>query len=251
MYDVLARFYDTIHAELSDDVPLVLALAQAAAGPVLELGCGTGRLLLPLARAGHTVVGVDASAAMLARAADRLRAEPPAVQARARLVSADMVTLTLPPPPFALAVAGYNTVLHLDAPRLVSALHAVARHLRPDGTLLIDCDNPFWLADAGESDEFELEREWVDAASGRVLRQWSHVTADAAAAALHVTWRFDSADGSDGPWLAHDTYYYHFPHQLQTVLDATGFRVEALWGDYARGPFDEESERLIIVARRR
>ncbi len=66
MYDQIARFYDLTHAELTADLPFVLQLASEAGGPILELGCGSGRLLLPLARAGHSVIGLDLSGAMLA-----------------------------------------------------------------------------------------------------------------------------------------------------------------------------------------
>ena len=65
-YDKLAPYYDRFHEALTADVEFVLSLAQQQDGPVLEMGCGTGRLLLPLARAGFEVTGIDTSAAMLA-----------------------------------------------------------------------------------------------------------------------------------------------------------------------------------------
>ena len=61
MYDQIAHYYDLTHADLTDDIDFILSLAQAVNGPILELGCGSGRLLLPLARAGFTVTGVDNS----------------------------------------------------------------------------------------------------------------------------------------------------------------------------------------------
>jgi SAM-dependent methyltransferase len=72
MYEQTAKYYDLVHAELKDDIPLVLTLAGQGKGPILELGCGTGRLLLPLARAGYEVIGLDNSPAMLAKAKARL-----------------------------------------------------------------------------------------------------------------------------------------------------------------------------------
>ncbi|MEZ4518635.1 MAG: class I SAM-dependent methyltransferase [Chloroflexota bacterium] len=76
MYDRLSRYYDLSHAALVDDIPFRLDLAQKADGPVLELGCGSGRLLLPLARAGYEITGVDNSPAMLAMAERQLRMSP-------------------------------------------------------------------------------------------------------------------------------------------------------------------------------
>ena len=75
-YDRIARYYDLTHDRLTADVPFLLAQAAEAGGPVLEIGCGSGRLLVPLARAGQTITGVDRSAEMLARAEPRLAALP-------------------------------------------------------------------------------------------------------------------------------------------------------------------------------
>jgi ubiquinone/menaquinone biosynthesis C-methylase UbiE len=122
MYDSIARFYDLTHASLTADLPFVLQLAAATNAPMLELGCGSGRLLLPLARAGHTVTGLDVSAGMLDRARARLAQEPTAVQQRVTLHLADMTNFTLPETsPFGLIVIPYNTLLHLDTAQAIAA----------------------------------------------------------------------------------------------------------------------------------
>src|SRR5690242_5009291 len=85
-------FYDAVPLySTRGDVALYLDEAARAGEPgtVLEIGCGTGRLTLPLARAGHVVTGVDLSPAMLARARSKLAAEPPEVRARVTLLEAD------------------------------------------------------------------------------------------------------------------------------------------------------------------
>ncbi len=84
----LAALYD--HFPFAGDLPFYLDLTTAQGGRVLELASGSGRLLLPLAAAGHTVVGLDTSQPMLARARAKLAAAPPEVAARARLVEGDM-----------------------------------------------------------------------------------------------------------------------------------------------------------------
>src|SRR5688500_7239858 len=76
--EVVARYYDLEHDAPAADVALYRELARRGGGPILELGCGTGRVLAALAQAGHCVVGVDCSAPMLARAEARLQASSPA-----------------------------------------------------------------------------------------------------------------------------------------------------------------------------
>ena len=88
-FDQLAEFYDWEHAEFLDDLPFYLGLAQRVGGPILEAAGGSGRLAVPLARAGYQVVGLDSSPAMLALAEARMRADP-AVRERLRLVRADL-----------------------------------------------------------------------------------------------------------------------------------------------------------------
>ena len=66
MYDTIAHYYDVIHADLTEDIKLLLRVADPVRGRVLELGCGTGRIMIPLARAGYDITGVDNSVEMLA-----------------------------------------------------------------------------------------------------------------------------------------------------------------------------------------
>ena len=142
-YDAIARFYDLSHKTLVDDIPFLLRQAAETGGPALELGCGSGRLLVPLARAGIAVTGVDNSPEMLARAAVRLAGEPAEVRGRVRLVEGDVRSLALPgAEPFALAYFGYNTFLHLDETAAAATLRRLRPLLRPGARLLIDVDHP-------------------------------------------------------------------------------------------------------------
>ncbi|MGW8319515.1 MAG: class I SAM-dependent methyltransferase, partial [Candidatus Promineifilaceae bacterium] len=165
MYDTIARYYDLIHGELTADIPLVIELAQEAADPVLELGCGTGRLLLPLARAGHEVVGLDNSPAMLDLARAKLAKEPAEVRQRVTLVTADMAMFELTQR-FGLVMSLNSTLMNLPPMAMQATLNRANRHLLPSGQLLVDLDNPALLpGDAGES-VLVLEQTMVDPSSG-------------------------------------------------------------------------------------
>jgi len=248
MYDHIARYYDLSHDRLTDDIPYLLALAREAEGPLLELGCGSGRLLAPLARAGFHVTGVDSSPEMLSRARARLAGEPADVRARVRLVEGDVRTLALPDAePFALAFFGYNTFMHLNEAGAGAALRRVRPLLRPGGRLFIDVDNPLLLSVVGDDPDFVLEDELRDEATGETIRQFTAYESAPVEQAVDVTWVYESNRGAPGRTKAKLRYHYLYPHQYDLLLALTGFRLTALAGDYDGAPFDEESERLLIL----
>lgn len=247
MYDHIARYYDLSHNRLTDDIPYLLALARETEGPLLELGCGSGRLLSPLARAGFHVTGVDSSPEMLARARVRLAGEPADVRARVRLVEGDVRTLILPDAaPFALAFFGYNTFMHLNEVGAGTALRRVRPLLRPGGRLFIDVDNPLLLSVVADDPDFVLEDELRDETTGETIRQFTAYESAPVEQAVDVTWVYEST-GDAGRAKARLRYHYLYPHQYDLLLALTGFRLIALAGDYDGAPFDEESDRLLIL----
>lgn len=249
-YEMLAPFYDAIHAELVDDAALMLALATQAGGAILELGCGTGRLLEPLARGGFSVYGVDNSAAMLLFAEKRLA---PYAE-RVTLVKADIATFAIPASDIALAIIGYNTFMHVRPPAATAALRRIVRHLRTGGKIVLDLLNPFAVAALPDDRAITYERTFTRPDSGERVVQSSCATVDAADQTYQVIWFFDtiSHKGDDARrTVAAFDFHYYYPHQIELYLDRAGFRLERLWGNYDQSPFSEESERLIVVAERR
>lgn len=252
-YDPIARYYDLTHDRLTADVPFVLAQAAEAGGPVLEIGCGSGRLLAPLARAGYAVTGVDRSAEMLARAEVRLGALPAEARARVRLLRAEARTLALPAEEaFGLAVFGYNTFMHLDEAAAGATLKRLRPLLPPGGRLVIDVANPLLLSQVADDPDFELEDSLIDPADGQTVRHYTAYESIPGEQVVDVTWVYEAlgGEGDDEParLRARVRYHYLYPHQYDLLLTLTGFRLAALYGDYDRSPFDEESERLLLIA---
>jgi SAM-dependent methyltransferase len=261
MYDQIAHYYDLTHADLTEDIDFILDLARQSNGPILELGCGSGRLLLPLARAGFTVTGVDNSMAMLARARAALQQEPLAVQNRVTLLQADMTQMELDNGRFALTIIPYNTFMHLDSAQKTAALKRVRPLLRgngryPDGRLFIDLINPFAIADTLDDQEFILENSFTDPQTGQIVQQLASNRLNEAIQCLQITWVYDVLPidkpipgGNPMPrTMVQTDYHYLFPHQIDLLLQETGFRLTDLAGDYDGSVFDEESERLLITA---
>lgn len=255
MYEQIAEYYDLTHANLTVDMPLVLQLAAQAGGPVLELGCGSGRLLLPLAKAGHTVTGVDNSPAMLARAQARLALEPPTVAQRVTLVTGDMTALdgTLPEGNgrFALIIVPYNTLMHLTEGDVRKMLRQVKGLLAGNGRLFIDLANPFVLAATPGDQLLSLENSLIDPQTGDVIVHMASNRLDEKAQTLQITWIYDrspAAGGSVHRTVAWGAYHYYFPHQVELLLKQAGLWMTQLWGSYGREPFEEDSERLLVTA---
>ena len=247
-YDAIARFYDLSHQALIEDIPFLLRQAAETGGPALELGCGSGRLLVPLARAGVAVVGVDNSPEMLARAAVRLAGEPAVVRQRVRLVEGDVRSLTLPgAEPFALAYFGYNTFLHLDETAAAATLRRLRPLLRPGARLLIDVDHPLALSAAADDPDFVLEDELRDPALGETIRQFTAYESVPGEQAVDVTWVYETSRRDDDATRVTLRYHYFYPHQYDLLFGLTGFRLLGLLGEYDDSRFDEDSERLIVV----
>lgn len=249
LYDIIARFYDGIHTELSADVPLILEIAGDAKGEILELGCGTGRLLLPLSTAGHHLTGVDNAPAMLEKAQTALNLANTAQNVT--LLTADIASLALPKTDYAMAILSHNTLMHLPTRQWGVLFKRIARHLAANGLFFLDLANPLWLTATEDEPDYELERTFPDPLTGADVDQYSRYHCDFFDQKLHVEWRFDLhlPEGIAQQFATTD-YYYEHPHVIYDLFESAGFQWSALYGDYDKSEFGDESERLIIVGRK-
>jgi len=244
MYDDIAYYYHLTHQQLDEDIPFILAMAAEAGGAVLELGCGTGRVLLPLARAGYTAVGIDLSAQMLAIARAQIGREDQTTQQRIQLKQADMSDFHFPAQRFGLCLIPYNTVMHLTNDAFQRCLRKIKAVLKPNGRLLIDTVNPHALAEIEDQPKFVLENRIYDQSRQEEVAVYGRYK-QLGDQQLSLTWRFQTPTKQvDGESI----YHYRYPHQLQLALQQNGFRLEKIIGDYEHRPFSEDSERCIILA---
>jgi SAM-dependent methyltransferase len=139
-YDSFARFYDLFFGQKDDDLAMYRDFALAADGDVLELGCGTGRLLVPLAQVGYHVTGLDVSRPMLDVAAGKIAQA--GLQERVELVQGSLDDFDLQSR-FSLIIIPINTFMHCyDLEQQLACLRCVRRHLLPGGQLVIDVFHP-------------------------------------------------------------------------------------------------------------
>lgn len=251
MYDLIAPYYDLTHAQLTADLGLVLSLANQAGGKILELGCGTGRLLLPLARAGYTVTGLDSSEAMLALARQKLVQENAVVRGRVTLVSGDMTDLSACGRDFSLVIIPYNTFMHLAPSQTDRTLRQIKQCLTPAGQLFIDLINPYAVAQTPNDHLLTLEHCFTNPANGHTVLQFARNHLDEAQQILHITWIYDTTPPGGGDIhriIVPVAYHYFFPHQLEMQLSAAGFHITEWFGNYRQQPLTEESDRLLLLA---
>jgi SAM-dependent methyltransferase len=247
--------YDAAASEVpgGDDVSFFRRLAEKAGGPVLELGCGTGRVAIPLAEAGVTVVGLDRSPDMLAIAEGKRTALSPAVRRRVRFVEADMTDFRVGRR-FGLVFAAFRVFMHLlDPDAQLACLAAVRRHLRPGGLLVIDVFDPKlgWLEPGGPGPKDDVEV--VHPGTGRRVRRMAVArTVVPVSQRLTIRMRFTESDDAGG--VVRDEvedlvmrWTYRF--ELWHLLERSGFERVAEYSDYAGSPPRYAGE-IIAVARR-
>jgi SAM-dependent methyltransferase len=248
LYDELAEYYDLIHAHVKDDIPFYLSLAQETGGPILELGCGSGRTLIPLAEAGFKTVGLDNSRSMLERARERVKAS--GLENSVRLVEGEMVELNLGQR-FPLITVPFNTWMHLPGRQAqTAALRQIARHLAPGGKLVIDIPAPSTIVDVEHDGSMVLERISPGREKKERVLQFSSTRLDEERQILHVTWIYDvvNANRAVKRLVVPMALCYLFPQQAKESLQKAGLAFKTLWGDYDRSPYSAASNNLIIVA---
>lgn len=248
-WDDYADFYDWENARTLGrrDVPFWLRMTAAVDGPVLELGCGTGRVTMPLAHEGVRVVGVDRSAEMLARARRRVRRQRRG--ARPALVRADIRALPLPDASLPMVMAPYGILQSLVRDRdLAATLKEVARVVEPDGIFALElvADLPAW---SEYSRQVRMRGRRTPGGSRITLIE--SVRQDRGRGVTMFEQEFIETRGRATRRRAFTlTFRTLTVPQMLRRLAAAGFRAEALLGDYDGGPLGLDAEAWIVVARR-
>ena len=249
-FDLYARFYDPDLGDFDADLPMYELFAARCGSPILELGCGTGRVLIPLARLGHRITGIDASTAMLEQAREKIAAED--LQDRVTLAEQAMGELALEEK-FSLAFAALNSFAHLHSTdEQLAALARIRHHLNPGGLLVLDMFNPDLARLLDARGQVALARVMEGPSAGGRTMRFTTDEVDLGRQLIHTTYIVDEIDtgGQVRRTLFPFTLRYVFRYELELLLRHAGFEVEAIYGSCELDEFDGESEKLIAVARR-
>jgi SAM-dependent methyltransferase len=252
--------YDNFVADYYDASPIVAGrrdvdfyvnAAKEFGHPVLELGCGSGRVTIAVAQGGFTITGVDLSPKMLAKAEEKTARLSDAGRSRVNLVQGNMTNFCLGAL-FRLVIIPFRPFQHLlDVQQQLDCLHRVRRHLETGGHLILD----FFQTDARRmhDPEFLQERQAAEyqMSDGRKVRLSERVTAFHRAEQLNdveMIYRVTHLDGREERLIMAFPFRYFFRYEVEHLLARCGFSVEATYGDFDRSPLQDRSPEMIFVA---
>lgn len=255
-YDSIPDFgflYDSVPLYAArGDIAFYVEEGQNADGPILELGCGTGRILLPIARAGARITGIDGSREMLARCRTKLDGESGEVRSRVVLRQADLRKVDLLGS-FALIIAPFRVFQHLTSiDDQLAALAAIARHLAPGGRLVLDVFNPSFQAlvsaDGTEHEDMP-EQRFPD---GRLIRRTARVRRvrwiDQVSEIELIYYVTSAGSGKIERNVFSFDMRWYLQAELQHLFARSGLRVHAVYGDFDRSPLRDDSPEQIVCA---
>lgn len=239
------RLYDLEYADHVEDVVHYSKLAAQAQGPVLELGCGTGRLTLPIARAGARITAIDSAPTMLAGLHARLGDESLDVQRRVSVRRGDFCALA-EPAMYHLVLLPFNALHHCaDHRAVLSLLDGVRRALAPGGRFAMDCYLPDPALYARDPEARHEERLFVDPSTGDKLISWEMGRYDPLTQIHEVRYIYRYPSGDERTVTLRLRMFY--PQELRALFDWGGFRIVAEAEDFEGSPLSATSLKLVLL----
>jgi SAM-dependent methyltransferase len=255
-YHVAAKYYDGAYGAMRDltDAPFYLDLAKESGSPVLEIGCGTGRVLLPIAREGIEIHGVDNSGPMLGILKESTSREQPGVSRKVTLHAGDMREFRLDRK-FPLVTIPFRPMQHMHTVGdQLRALTSAAAHIAEGGMLAFDVFYPkFDVLHRGIGEE-RLEAEWSPPAKPEtVIRRYYRKDAvDKINQSFTLTFIFRTYQNGHLTAEENDTLkmsYYTYPH-LRALFLLAGLEPVAEYGSFAKAPLDNSADEMIFLLRK-
>jgi SAM-dependent methyltransferase len=238
--------YDAHQGAFAEDLPFWIKMANANPNPVLELGCGTGRVALELVKLGHQMVGIDNDLSMLQFLNDRIRKKR---ISNLLTFQGDMSAFHLNQK-FGVIITPCNTLSTLTAANRQNTLGCVFSHLLPNGMFSASMPNPAWVKNLPNQVTPEIDHIFYhpqDHNPVQVSSSWSKSQNN-----LRITWHYDhlKPDGRVERTTIQVVHFLEPVNVYQADLINAGFTSITMYGDFEFSPYNPESELLILVARR-
>ena len=253
--EFVADFYDTIYTQytgFAHDVDFFVAYSKKAKGRTLELGCGTGRILIPTAQAGCQVTGLDLSPYMLAKCREKLKNQTKEVQSHVKLIQGDMTDFTTGEK-YPLVTIPFRAFQHLiQISEQKACLNCVHRHLMRNGLLILDVFRPSLprLTDTRYLMEMEVSPK-IELPDGRIVHRTNRT------GAFHPIEQYNDMefiyyitypDGSKER-LVHDfPMRYFYRYEIEHLLSVCGFKIVDFFGNFDKSDFSDSSSEMIFAA---
>jgi len=253
--EFVAEFYDPAYAHLKD-IDFYIDYSKKAKGRTLELGCGTGRVLMPTAISGCEITGLDISPYMLRKCREKLDKQPKKVQERVRLIQGNMTSFethemyTLVTVPF----RAFQHLISVEEQR--ACLECSHQHLAPGGLLILDLFHPFpprlvhdpkYTAEVEDLHEMQLP-------DGRTLRRTTRTSAfhrDQQYNDIEMIYYISHPNARAERLVQAFPMRYFFRYEVEHLLNLCGFRVIDIFGNFDRSEFSIDSPEMIFIAGKR
>jgi SAM-dependent methyltransferase len=251
-YDAWAEWYDVFYSTAGvEDVEFYVELARASGGPVLEIGCGTGRVSLPVVAAGVNMVGVDFSTAMLAKARERAAATSD-LDGSFEFLQGDMRTLSLDRQ-FPLVIIPARTLyLALTPEEQLESLRRAAAHMAPGGALAFNLFVPDADLIADVSEEPFSMGETINPETGLRCLLSAVNRPDSIDQTIHSVQTVEELNDAGEVIRTVDlevNLRYLYPSEIHIMLEQAGLVADQVFGDFNGGPLTEDSDEMVWVVR--
>ncbi len=253
LYALAARYYDGAYQNnpAINDAPFYLDLARRYGGPILEIACGTGRILLEIAREGIEICGIDSSQDQLAVLNSKLQSEPERTRKLVQILRDDMRTFSLQRK-FRLVLIPFRPMQHMyTVEDQISALNAAKAHLLPDGTLAFDVFYPNYTMLLQKTDEEMFDVQWwpLHDAAHVVRRYFRRTKVDFLRQYFEGEFIYRTFEGDQ---LVREERsplkmgYYTYPHLL-LLFRHCGLEVVEQYGGFEKEPIDICKEMIFLL----
>jgi SAM-dependent methyltransferase len=241
------ELYDLLLKDLPYGLDFYVALAREANGPVLDIACGTGRILLPCLEAGVDIEGLDLFEPML----NKLRAKAAAVGLSPRLHQADMSDFSLTRR-FAMVMIPFNAFIHnMTQEAQIRCLTLCREHLLPDGVLAFDTFFPTLEYLSTPENTRVLEGELPHPETGLPMRMYDTRTIDRVAQTQHSLNELELLAADGGIAAVHRSQCigrFFYKHEMELLVRIAGFARWEIYGDFDRRPLTRETDAMIVMA---
>jgi len=255
--EYVAEYYDAAYNRRNDkDVAFYVNFAKGSGGRTLELGCGTGRVLIPTAAAGCEITGLDLSAYMLQVCREKLAEQPEDLRRRVKLIRADMTDFNTGEK-YALATLPFRPFQHLITVKEQKAcLECLHRHLTPKGCVVLDVFNPNPLRLMPNTKYMEENEDLPETAlpDGRKLRRTSRMAGYHRAEQyndVELIYYVTHADGRTERLVQSFPMRYYYRYEMEHLLELCRFKVADLFGDFDGSAFSSDSPEIIFIAEKK
>jgi ubiquinone/menaquinone biosynthesis C-methylase UbiE len=249
VFDRIARFYEIEHENMKEDIPFYIEYAKEVKGSVLELGCGTGRITIPVAKEGIKITGLDISNEMLNVARKKIEMLDDEVKKNIELVQGEMQNFEIKQKFRLIFIAFRSFQSLLTKKEQGECLQCVYKHLDKNGTFILDLFAPRHDYLAKEKISRKLEKIY-DKEKDIYIARRAETTFNLANQTLKENWFYEWTD-KDGQfhrkiWSFELSYLFRYEAEL--LLEKYGFKVKNVYGDFNKSPYNYYSGEQIFIA---